>query len=1023
MNTLLRHLTRALLPLALALSALPALAQADESEGSGGTLETSEALAAALSAEEAERLLAQPLPATGPERAELLRRQYLAAQRLVRRDRMIELARELARDAQGAEAERWITTYLNTEYSWGSSATALAACEAYITDTRLTLATRASVALRQAYFTANAQNDRAVLLRMWSRADGLMQQARPQLQAIDRGRLEVDYLQTRADVEAAQGNQAASVATLREAVGTAQRVYGALQAAQAPQADLLEAFSRVDGSLGMLSYALVRQGRPQEAVVLAQAGIAHWRSGRSGDAVGARWNYRLANALNATQQFEAALAAARLSDDLLQRAGSSTVSATRWYARREVVRALVGLRRWSEADASYRAFIAAMPADTLARTRASDWRLNALLAAKNDRASEALETVERIHRFRVRLYGPRHPQVQEAAGLRGVVHLARGDLGRALPDYESLFATVLDQRSGWADLDTRGVRGYVFGIAFDELLRHVAQQALRGSTVDDAVAQRAFQLADRVAASSTQRALADSTARVLAATPELRGQLEQEQEQREKAANAFGRVATLLGEEDRLRRESQAEAFKAAPEDERKAHAEKLRAVREQIRTQQTDATAARGELTTLRERIAERFPAYADLVTPLPPRPAALAQVLQRGEALLAIHPTESATLLWLVRPDAPVAFAASALGERDLAARVAELRRMLDLSAVTPGTAPPALQAERLHALYHELLGPLAARLEGVNSLVVAAQGPLAGFPFAALVTEAPTAGTPPAWLVRRFAVSQVPTASALQALRRSAPARAAPRALLGFGDPVFGAAAPAAAASARAGQRVDVSQASGAAAYDAERGFRYAGMPALPETRDELRAVAAALGADPARDLVLGAAATRAAVLGTDMSDRRVVAFATHALMPGELPGVSKPALAMAVAGDDRESPLLELDDVLGLRLNAQWVLLSACNTAAGEAGGGAMSGLVRGFFFAGARSVLATHWAVESASAAVLSSTAVSVQSQGGASRVEGLRRAQLAMADGASGDGRWRHPFYWAPFALFGDPAR
>ena len=109
--------------------------------------------------------------------------------------------------------------------------------------------------------------------------------------------------------------------------------------------------------------------------------------------------------------------------------------------------------------------------------------------------------------------------------------------------------------------------------------------------------------------------------------------------------------------------------------------------------------------------------------------------------------------------------------------------------------------------------------------------------------------------------------------------------------------------------------------AARYDAEWGFRYADMPPLPETRTELVAVAAALGADEKTDLVLGAQATRRAVIDADLLDRRVVAFATHGLMPGELPGISKPSLAMAANANERESPLPELDDVLGLRLNAQ------------------------------------------------------------------------------------------------------
>ena len=107
------------------------------------------------------------------------------------------------------------------------------------------------------------------------------------------------------------------------------------------------------------------------------------------------------------------------------------------------------------------------------------------------------------------------------------------------------------------------------------------------------------------------------------------------------------------------------------------------------------------------------------------------------------------------------------------------------------------------------------------------------------------------------------------------------------------------------------------------------------------------------------------------------------------------------------------------MLTLRLNAQAVLLSACNTAAGEQGGAAMSGLVRGFFFAGGRSVLATHWAVETASAAALTSATFATQ----APRAEALRLAQVGMIEGKLGGGRWTYPFYWAGFALFGDPSR
>jgi CHAT domain-containing protein len=290
-------------------------------------------------------------------------------------------------------------------------------------------------------------------------------------------------------------------------------------------------------------------------------------------------------------------------------------------------------------------------------------------------------------------------------------------------------------------------------------------------------------------------------------------------------------------------------------------------------------------------------------------------------------------------------------------------------------------------------------------VKSLLVAADGALAALPFAAALTTS----EPNAFVARRMAVTQLPSAGALFALRRAAAPAPAAKPLFGVGDPQFKSASKAGRAALAAG----------ATKYDAAWGFSYGDIPPLPETRAELTALAKALGANTQTDLLLGAAATREAVLAAPLHDRRVVAFATHGLMPGELPGVSKPALALAPGADASVSPLLELDDILTLRLNAHTVLLSACNTAAGEQGGSAMSGLVRGFFFAGSRSVLATHWSVETSSAAVLTAATFSAK----APRAEALRLAQVGMIEGTLGGGRWADPFYWAGYALFGDPSR
>jgi CHAT domain-containing protein len=264
-------------------------------------------------------------------------------------------------------------------------------------------------------------------------------------------------------------------------------------------------------------------------------------------------------------------------------------------------------------------------------------------------------------------------------------------------------------------------------------------------------------------------------------------------------------------------------------------------------------------------------------------------------------------------------------------------------------------------------------------------------------------------------------VSTVAAFAALRQVDRRATAAEAFAGFGDPVYRrGVAPPAPGAVRALVRAGPPSSRDAAFTEAD----YAQLPPLPETRDEIVAIARALGADPGRDTYLGERASRGAALGAGLSGRRVVAFATHGLRPGDLAGLSRPALALSVTQTPGESPLLVLDDVMGMKLDADWVVLSACNTASDDGRAEeALSGLARGFFFAGARSVLVTHWAVETRSAQdLVTRTFSAVTKEPGIGRAEALRRAQLEMADGRA-DPRWRHPFFWAPYALSGDPSR
>jgi CHAT domain-containing protein len=153
----------------------------------------------------------------------------------------------------------------------------------------------------------------------------------------------------------------------------------------------------------------------------------------------------------------------------------------------------------------------------------------------------------------------------------------------------------------------------------------------------------------------------------------------------------------------------------------------------------------------------------------------------------------------------------------------------------------------------------------------------------------------------------------------------------------------------------------------------------------------------------------------------------------LIAGDLPGLDQPALALSPAqGSSISDGLLKLEDILKLSLDADLVVLSACNTAAADGTGAeAVSGLGRGFFYAGARSVLATHWPVETVSARQLVTHLFERYSQEARlTRAQALRRAMLELIDkevATDGSGRpvsaYAHPAFWAPYALYGDPGR
>jgi CHAT domain-containing protein len=202
---------------------------------------------------------------------------------------------------------------------------------------------------------------------------------------------------------------------------------------------------------------------------------------------------------------------------------------------------------------------------------------------------------------------------------------------------------------------------------------------------------------------------------------------------------------------------------------------------------------------------------------------------------------------------------------------------------------------------------------------------------------------------------------------------------------------------------------------------------GLRRLTETAGEVQTVGSDLGA-ASDDVVLGPAFTDTGVESRqDLDQFRVVYFATHGLLPAPGWCLPQPALVTSLGGEGSDG-LLEAGSILNLKLDADLVVLSACNTGggayAGAAGamndGDALGGLARAFIYAGSRGLVVSHWEVDSASTLALMTGMFGAARAGeNPGEAEALRRSELTLMDSPDRS----HPYYWAAFTVVGDGAR
>jgi CHAT domain-containing protein len=568
-----------------------------------------------------------------------------------------------------------------------------------------------------------------------------------------------------------------------------------------------------------------------------------------------------------------------------------------------------------------------------------------------------------------------------------------------------------------------------------------------------------FQIAQHYAATSAASAVLQTAAREAADSEELAGLIRKRQD-------LILEVATL----------EQEMISELASVGERQK-AEKETAFRKRV-------AVTKAEIDEIDGLIAKRFPKYSDIAgqnaVSLPETQAFLGE----REALILVVNRASSTYLWAVTHSDirwieiddsglghEVQTLRCGLDEEEWATpnKARQCADLLGLDEQPDPSRPLPFSVGKAYELYRTLFGQVEDLIRDKRLLVVPS-GPLAGLPFHVLVTKQPANALPStfegyrdiAWLARSHAIATLPAVSSLKALRqRTDKAQIAPEDYAGYGNPVLlgdtvscraphvpdTCPAPAGSgpmATASSFGRATIRGRGGRRSADLDVFAKGPGSEAileqvralcpLPDTGYEIKCVAEHFDSKT-RLIRLGEDATKASIKALNESGElaryRILHFATHGLLSGDVAMMEKrqgePALVLTPpqsSADASDNGLLLASDVAGLKLNADWAVLSACNTAAGgQTGGEALSGLARAFFYAGARALLVSHWPVYSDAAVRLATgTFAELDRDPSAGRAEALQRAMIAfMDDHAQEDNA--HPAVWAPFVVAGEGGR
>ncbi len=410
-------------------------------------------------------------------------------------------------------------------------------------------------------------------------------------------------------------------------------------------------------------------------------------------------------------------------------------------------------------------------------------------------------------------------------------------------------------------------------------------------------------------------------------------------------------------------------------------------------------------QLDEIQAEIRRRSPGYAALTQPQPLTVAEIQQqVLDADTLLLQYALGENRSYLWVVSQTGVTSYQLPPKGEIEAAAK-----NFRDAITSPSLRIRPKKAVEEAAALSELILAPAAAQL-GEKRLVIVSDGSLYYIPFAALALP----GTNDEPLLVKHEIVNLPSASSLAILRQQVNQRPpAPKKAAILADPVFGVSDSRVSGKPRTGNDNLVSQ----MVIDSARDVGISGeLAPLPNTRQEAAAILN-LVPDAQEFAAFDFAANRQTATSSQMADYQIVHFATHGFFNSENPQLS--GLVMSLV-DEKGQPVdgfLRLHDIFNLSLNAELVVLSACQTGLGEnVRGEGITGLTRGFMYAGAERLVTSLWSVDDEGTAALMTGFYEKMLSQGMTPAQALRSAQLEMWQSQE----WKLPYFWAAFTLQGE---